>query len=382
MFSFLLSSLNLPNTSKVSDCCRFLTGMYPSITYPKLVAYYFNLRQVFRESTENLECSCKGDKCSTDEKEGFILLDIDSNTDEPGYDRFENVNCPKYATWRVIGFCVSAIFFSLFVETGHNSVVYHTISTNSSSIEFIDRALCFFDKEIFKGDTIHYRLSIHDYLLEFLGEVGGLRYSPTLGIGTGSQVIVPSRLLSLSLEPGLPIRYSILEGSFILGEHRYGKLSNGEPSTHEVLNGAIPDGNAIVPSNIGVHSSLSITVHEKMDYLDLTATVRVCQTNYILNLFEAITASYYLNKAIPCSHDTLARLDSQFSQDVAAISIAAPKSSLVSIVMTKDNTEAQLLACKLKTNLLLATDCCLNCAYQQLMNNPEKVSRWLSRIIL
>ncbi|MCJ1333446.1 hypothetical protein MMC10_010145 [Thelotrema lepadinum] len=384
IFKFLRTSLSSHSARRVSKCCQIFTGVYPSTANPTVVACYSDLRQLFCEITEKLDCLCENSHCWLSLVKGFgpEREDLESlNTIE--YFENEYTSCPKCVVWRSIGYNINAMFWSLFVDIGDNTVAPRGLARRACCLSFLDNVLWLFDKEIFEPDTDYYGRSIHENMLEFLGDTHA-PYALTLGLGLEFQVVVPSRLLSLSLEREPLIRYTVLEGSFMMKGHHYVYLTNN--SSAEQRTKIDHDySTAIVPSNAGIHSSLLVTIRERMEGLELKATIRMSKIDYTINLLRAINASYQLKMAIPCMHDPVTQLDPQLSHNVRAISVTAAKfmdQDIVSVVMTRGNAEAELLACRENENMLLARQCCLNCAYHQLMHDPDRVPKWPSRIIL
>ena len=385
VFKVLRTSLGAHGARRVAECCRTFTGLYPSKANAKVTACFSDLHLIFRQITTKLDCYCDDGQCWTNDVKGFGPGRKDSiamNNSE--YYENEYKSCPKCVVWRFIGLNVCMMFWSLFIHFGENTVVPRRLVDRSYGLAFLDNIMCLFGKDIEPKDS-YFGNSIHKSMLELLGEVES-PYELRLALGIQCQVVVPSRLLALSLERELLICYTVLEGSFMLRGHQYQYITNepcADPGVNQSHCGDVADV-AIVPSNVGVHSSLLVTIRERLDGLALKATMRVSKTDYSVCLLRAISASYHLKEAIACQHDPLTPLESQVGQNVRAASVAASSTdhNSVLLVMTKGNPQAQLLACRLEHNMLLARDCCLNCAYYQLMHDPERVPHWPSRIIL
>ncbi|OBT80136.1 hypothetical protein VF21_00595 [Pseudogymnoascus sp. 05NY08] len=115
------------------------------------------------------------------------------------------------------------------------------------------------------------------------------------------------------------------------------------------------DKQAIIPSSIGEHSSLEMTILEGVHYLEFTSTILIGGRIVPLDLLQTILASWAVREAEPCDHPADTPLEPRYNDAVLTTSVASPSAikGKIAIVQVSRNPVAQLLACVPKRRTLL-----------------------------
>ena len=365
-----IHSLGPQAQQRAVETCQIIARTNLSQRDSSLVSSYQRLCGVFESATNTMNCDCG--KMSLHGSEGFRI------PDQP---------CARCSLWIHIGLILFGMFWSLFVSVGEHTTISRpafldtyiwsrNLTQVQHRLEFLNRALGVFSLD-FDGLYLFSPPFIHENVLSLL--CGDGEYDQIIACGTGRHITLPSALLSLELGGRPRIDYVVLDGNLMVKKHCYTMLKSSSNSTllsiaHDTRNSA-----EIVPSDAGGHSSLQITLREKLDFLELKALARVSGSDVPVHLLSSILNSYEVVLAEPCSHDPNTPLDSSLNEWVRTASVAdfnpdrrlAADSNVVSIAMTKNNPEARLLCCS-DADMLFAQHCCLNCAYHQLVENHAR----------
>ena len=371
----LLDSLGAYPQKRVIDCCKTLTGLAPDSFIPDTADCYQSLCNVFPE-TANLSHQIRCQRNTEDYTGGFErYMDHGAHP------------CESCFLWSNVGLALFHLFCSLFVDTGVNTVVHRTLTLRTlsttnrgaserESLYFLDTCLRLYMPSLPPSHGTPLPSSkpapalFHTTLLSLFCGPSCTVGPDDLAAGPGNQVVVPLTLQSLALSPELPIRYAVYDGNFVEHGHYYRLLrANGENGRRDP-----PDFERsfdIVPSGAGAHSALRVTIQEKLDHLLLTATARISWMELTINLYAILIGSYSVQRARPCLHDPKSPLNSVLKDECQAVFVGGYTSDpkLIDIALTKDNPEAQLLACLRfrDERLLYAQNCCLDCACRQLL---------------
>ena len=387
IYRSLSKSLGSQAQSRICAYCQTLIGVVPSELVDVSSSYRF-LFQVFERATQMLICQCKGQrKLQISSKDGFTVPS--EINDVENY--LSHISCGKCHLWMRVGLTLAYLFWSLFIEVQSEHVVLNlrpactksttTVASDGSYsrpawiardyLNFINACLglvTYTDKGIGPPSEV-----IHNAIgTLFCGRSGD--HSRAIARGTGGQLVIPSTLIHLALRPGLPVTYTVFDGNLILQGNSYKNLiCDRDLIGQGVESPDILAGSDIFPSSIGQHNFLQVTVRETLDHLALRTIARVSSVDVEIDLRTAILRSHLLQQAPSCQHDPKSQLSAEFRENAKAVSVdlrSLKSTSIVWISLTKDNPEAQLLCCRV-ANLLLASDCCLDCAYRQMQQHPE-----------
>lgn len=356
---------------RVSECCQVLTGMTPFGRKEDIITSFQDLRHVFDQTTRNVKGIC-------------------TNPDKDFHDFRSSrlCSCGRCGLWSRLGSVLGGMFWALFIDVAADTVVsqpsFASKWKNEDTKEGFTTRLPIVQRFHGLMDTIlgapsarsiPYNCEAWRYIHESIFALfhdSGLERHDILAFGTGSQTVLPAALVSLKLHADHPVRYVVLQGSLLMQGNSYSTLRSIVKESQYWAEQDICHRDEIVPSSIGVHSSLQITVRERLDHLELRAIARCSNVEVSFDLCQTIPTSFLVRQAAPCSHDPKRALDPSLRKKVFATSVefSTARKKVVSIAMTKDNPEAQLLCCA-DENMILAHQCCLDCAYYQLVNDPD-----------
>lgn len=309
---------------------------------------YGNLRSAFFQATTTVNCSCPLDnRCL-----GAISWRLDVHRS------IMKLPCKKYCLWIAIGEALGYGFSCLFVNAGDNATIeHHLVSFNSSSMAQDISIL------IEQGKNIRNSCeNIHNGVMRLFGSVGSIASS------SNSSTVYMAALQDLQLPNTMNGLFDLVEGQLIFNGRYHTEIiavpsSARPPAKEHTDKGTRP----IIPSTIGEHTNIMVTLLEGIKVLELTATIHIGGGIVHLDLVESIVASWGLDETEPCVHLMKTPLESQYENTVLTTSVASPCAIMgkIAIVQVSQNPVAQLLSCVRGTHALLQKECCLNCAYKQ-----------------
>lgn len=194
----------------------------------------------------------------------------------------------------------------------------------------------------------------------------------------GSCVIYPTELETLKRPSDLRLTFEMIDG-MLLYNGRYFDCLMGEDTGHQSIakKSLIYESNKIIPSNIGEHSALTLSIRERINALQLGATLQGSSRAIRINLSVILKSSIGLMRTKACEHSNDLALESEYRSKVRVTSIFEPCTGddMVAIAQVKSNLEAQLLCCEPKASCLLLSDCCLNCGVKEALSILEAKKR-------
>jgi hypothetical protein len=171
--------------------------------------------------------------------------------------------------------------------------------------------------------------------------------------------------------------FILTEGQLVFNDRYHTLLKAIEPARPKAHYSIHQSIQPIIPSSIGVHSSLDITILEGIHDLAITTTILIGGSIAHVNIDAIIADSWGLCETEPCEHPSDSPLEPQYEDSVLSSSVASLPAvdGKLAFVQVSRNTVAQLLSCEDVggKGSLLQTDCCLNCAYQQAVKGGYKM---------
>jgi hypothetical protein len=303
------------------------------------------LVEEFRRNTSNLQqstCLCR--KCNID-----LGWRRECN-------QWQN-NCAVCRLWQNVGCVLDHGLVSLFISAGENV----TLPAPTTSLR--NGATYFIDLEILNpGPHPANAEAIHELVMVAVSR----SYKEGDLARSHGGTIYPRRLRELELNLQDGVLYELVDGRLHYNDRYHSVLRN--VGVQERLLAKAPQGLStgyIPSSNSGRHSHIDISLIECTNHLELRCEALVSQTHVSLDLESIITASYGVEATVSCGHARSRPL--RPGLHVMETSIARPRADdgRLTIVQVAGDRTGQLLACSAKGPILLQTECCLNCAYEQ-----------------
>jgi hypothetical protein len=286
--------------------------------------------------------------------------------------------CAFHVLWGFIGWALNAGLFCAFVAPGPGATVQSTTDLIGQYpvIKHLARLFNYpgMPFEWHCGTVYQAIMSTVSQQSDVYSERRGPNY---LAVSTASTIYSSLvRVPDLDLESG--IQFELVDGQLQHKGRSYRYLSDAShaseakyrpQSMHRRSLGGIR------PTASGVHSSLLFSVEERASDFEeprslyLHATAIFEGQNVPIHIGTRIVAAYSVSKGEPCSHPKDSPLDPNISKLVITTSIAAPLvlDLRMSIVQVARNPTAQFLACVPGGAAILQKQCCLNCAFREVM---------------
>lgn len=279
------------------------------------------------------------------------------------YNRSKMRSCPLYRLWGTVGDMIGCGFSGLFVDAGENATIHPKLFSEHRSISGIITELLNPSLGACPVRTRNYNDVIHICVKNFCGtSIVGVAAS------SNSSTVFLAALQTPQLPTTMSTLFILMEGNLIFNGRYHPSLVVVQPERRQVATKHIQDDTQlIIPSSIGAHSNLMMTILEDLQSLKLTSTIRIDGYIVHLSLDEIILASWELNETEPCEHSAKTPLESRYADSILTTSVASPLATQgkVAIVQVSQNPVAQLLSCVFGHRSLLLSDCCLNCAYEE-----------------
>lgn len=347
---------------RIDKICQKLWRIPPGWAKPasSLKSAYDDLVLVFDEATPTVPCTCRRQtRCSTDY--GWQHHRHEQRL------RF----CPLHRLWRAVGLTISCGFAGLFVDADDCATIPHPIFDSFPSFDqrillnLVDR-----ERNLYiEKDVYDYCEVIHSYIMttctRAIGDVAG---------SSNSSTVYMAALQTLQLPNKMNAPFILMEGQLVFNGRYHESLRparSGRPDARENIH----QGRQIIPSSIGEHSSLEMTILEGVHCLELTLTICIGGEIVHLDVEKIILASWEVREAEPCDHPADMPLEPRYEDGVLTTSVASPYSTSdkIAIVQVSRNLVAQLLACDRQQYPLLQTNCCLNCAYEEAVKGKHRM---------
>lgn len=255
-------------------------------------------------------------------------------------------------------------FAGLFVNADDCATIPHPIldSFRSSHLRIIpdllDQTLDFCTE----GNGYEYCTVIQRYIM-----AACTRADRGVARSSNSSTVYMAALQTLQLPNAMNAPFILMEGQLIFNGRYHRSLlavrsrrPGAEKNIHQ-------DTQPIIPSSIGEHSSLEMTILESVRCFELASTIRIGGEIVYLDLEQVILASWEVRETEPCDHPADTPLEPRYNDAVLTTSVASPSAinGKIAIVQVSRNPVAQLLACVPMRRSLLQANCCLNCAYEE-----------------
>lgn len=261
--------------------CETLTGLTPSLQALNLPTAFSNLRAIFGKITETIKCSCRrrGKSWKKRSVMGFLVISTG--------------DCRRCTFWIRISLAISTLFWSLFVDVKHEVAVPQLVlaeermfTQTSGKVSQRFQSLAIKQYVTYLNTALGFDNSFQQGILPSLrpSEIiqssimtlfcGSNDYSDVLASGPGNLIILPSSLISLELSPE-PIRFEALQGCFMVNQNSYTVPKSATFGDEQGAPEIIGEGIDLVPSSIGSHSRLLVTIRERFRHLELKAVARV-----------------------------------------------------------------------------------------------------------
>ncbi|KFY19358.1 hypothetical protein V491_04483 [Pseudogymnoascus sp. VKM F-3775] len=323
-----------------------------------LESAFRNLMRAFAEATPNISCTCKPEhRCFIDS--GWLEYDTGdySNGIEPR-------SCPLYRLWRAVGDAICCGLCCLFINADDAATIVHPMGSSvyRSILRTIPDLRNLPDYKIRKQrytERLQYD-TVYRSIAFICGANNGIASS------SNSSTVYMAALQTPRLPNKLDAQFILVEGQLIFnGRYHRSLVAVGQdrPEAEDIRRGTQP----IIPSSIGEHSSLELTILEAVHFLQLTTTIVLGGVIVHPNLQDIILASWEAREADRCNHPANTPLEAQYEPEVVITSVATTNvlRRRMAIAQVSRNPVAQLLACDFKQRTLLQTGCCLNCLCEE-----------------
>lgn len=341
-------------SARMYQVCREILNVSPSSRHTEGESAFAHLELEFERSLGHIKCICKGNKnCQSDLSKGW-----------------------KTVMERRHQFSRCCIPLKLSHTTGaaivHGLKCLFVIAFEDAVVESPDPYLKFGPRPYLEKGRCDIWHNCQDLYNDLLGK------QVLLG-SSGSSSIFPDPLVALRNDPENGYFFRLVDGQIIMKNRYYRSIRSrvSGSSRRATKRLASSNGKAFFPSSSGEPSDLHITVVETAKYLELRTNVIAQGQIKELNLYEVLVASMDLMEGEPCNHPLLAPLEEKHADKVWPTSVIAPDAPMgkISIVHTRHNPTAQLLACSLGNRVILMQHtCCLNCAVEQVKTYWLQVS--------
>lgn len=149
--------------------------------------------------------------------------------------------------------------------------------------------------------------------------------SEVLAISFGSSTLYPTALQTLALPQDMNGQYTLLDGRLILNRQYHTHLKHATPSSRpKAKKSLLNHKQSVIPSCMGEHTDLTITVQKCTKYLEIRTAVRVGGINVHVDLASRIAASWGLQETLPCKHRVLNPLTKKKERQTFTTSVASP----------------------------------------------------------
>ncbi|KFY04039.1 hypothetical protein O988_01044 [Pseudogymnoascus sp. VKM F-3808] len=331
-----------------------------------LESAFDDLVLAFAEATAAVSCTCGSEKlCST--RFGW------KNIRQTSAMR----SCPLYRLWEAVGESICYGFSCLFVNADDGATILHP--GDGSDYRSILRIITDLLNVRYRDNSVWSIRScgriIHACITHLCS-----RQVRHVAASSNSSTVYMAAIQTLGLPNTMNSLFILTEGQLVFNSRSHTLLNAvgfDRPGADKNIHQATQP---IIPSSIGEHSNLEMTIRESIYDLELTSTILIGGQIVHLNMDSIIAASWGLYEAEPCGHNPLTTpLESRYEDAILTTSVASPVESKAmnktSIVLVSRNPVAQLLSCvnTAGSDSLLQKDCCLNCAYEQAVKGDHRM---------
>lgn len=343
---------------RIDQVCQKLWRIPPGWANPALSlnSAFDNLVLAFAEATPTVSCTCESEKrCLT--KSGW--------PDRRQQSKMRS--CPFYRLWNAVGETVGCGFGGLFIDANDDATILHPpqISYCGSVQDTIQDLLGSGHSLTSVSARSAYCEIIHGCIMNLCHS----RSTGDLAASSNSSTIYMAALQTPQLPNKMNAQFILMEGQLIFNGRYHTSLMAAKSQMRPGADNNLHHQGMqlIIPTSIGEHSNLDMTIRESVYTLELTTTISIGGSIVHPNLTHIIRSSWEVHEAEPCDHPVNTPLESRYEDAVFTTSVASPAAikGKIAIVQVSRNPVAQLLSCVPHVQSLLQTNCCLNCAYEE-----------------
>jgi hypothetical protein len=325
------------------------------------------LVRVFQSVTENrVSCSCSITMSKCNPPQGWKIPPDNSITAKA---------CKLHYLWMSVARALDTGLLAFFVEAGMNAAISDTFRTTRYRFS-LGLATQFVTSKFRPGAYFYF--SCQDIHNSVMKSIGGSQGVVAAELACSKSSTIYSRVLeTMSLDRDHGATYYLIDGQLLFNGRYHCSLRALPAPDRPRANRSLYAHNGVVrPSCAGEHMDLLLTVHERSSYLELTCVAHFSGNTVRLQLSRVIVASYGLDESKPCAHCPTERLSPDKAKNIVTTSVAAPRAqgTKIAIVQTAGNRTAQLLGCELGVRAILQKESCLDCAYDEVVD--EKVKKY------
>lgn len=366
-----LCSLGQNPQLRMRNVCQSVFGIAPVGPRLDVKTAFLDLVKALNDATSSLRCKCEEEEC---------------RKMRTGLRQSLKASCEVGRLWDSIGKVLEAGFRSFFVNAGPNATCFRPQRPDDDNwfvITCIERGLDLEDRGLSNYDLWS------SLFATFSDPAGNKWYQKTIAQGSRSCVIFPSTLRTFRIPTDLSHTFDLVEGQLNFEGRYYNRLHSQFAPQRPADRGITKFRKGhLVPSNHGEHSELLITARERIGHIEVRTTVRVAGAETVISLYDALRDSWFLQKTQPCDHPMSTPLEAALEEVVETTSVANPhpRQARVAIVQTLHNDVARFLSCRSRDSyptsgdirkrgldILLLSDCCLNCAVRQAIDGDLKM---------
>ncbi|KAF4436029.1 hypothetical protein F53441_13342 [Fusarium austroafricanum] len=298
------------------------------------------------------------------------------------------MSCPVSRLWRHVAQIAQASLLFLFLQhTPNTSMRYQTEEGT-----YPRYMLVLWSRFVGPPDYHSvYSSSLHEDIIQLIGKATRNYSEPMLQIicnSLGASTIYPTTLEVPSMSSPWAVQYEVVDGRLHYQSDYYDFIAAAKPGNNASkafdrrrAKGSMVKGTITVPSGLGEHSSLVMTLRpaftEKHQALLLRCHIKQGNKTIDVNFVDIHLGLMTLDPADGCDHDLSTPLTpTDDSVDVKATSVIEPipsgKSS-IGVTLTHRNEESQFLCCSGTIRQLYQGNCCLPCAVSQAVRDDCKV---------
>ncbi|GES65487.1 hypothetical protein ATEIFO6365_0010041000 [Aspergillus terreus] len=227
----------------------------------------------------------------------------------------------------------------------------------------------------------YFYFSCQDIHNSVMKSIGGSQGVVAAELACSKSSTIYSRVLeTMSLDRDHGATYYLIDGQLLFNGRYHCSLRALPAPDRPRANRSLYAHNGVVrPSCAGEHMDLLLTVHERSSYLEITCVAHFSGNTVRLQLSRVIVASYGLDESKPCAHCATEQLSPDKAKNIVTTSVAAPRAqgSKIAIVQTAGNRTAQLLGCELGVRAILQKESCLDCAYDEALEEGVKTYKMI-----
>lgn len=300
------------------------------------------------------------------------------------------IHCPVSRLWRDVAQITQAALLFLFLQYS----LYTSLRSHFGDDTYpylIDLFWSRFNKASYHEFKDIGPSWLHNHIIRLVGD-SRVSYSEDMQKAicnsSGASTIYPATLEVPEISSPWVVQYELVDGRLHYQADSYDFIIPVMPGNKAAkalirpkAKGSIAKGVITVPSGLGEHSSLIMTLRpalmQRSQALLLRCQIKQGNSTMEVNFLDMHLGLMSLNPADSCDHDLSTPFDSTKGKlIVIATSVMEPVASaksLIGVTLTHRNKESQFLCCSETVTQLYQGDCCLPCAIAQARREHCKV---------